>query len=74
MSREIPLYCPMHEVLSVSDAGEIVLSRNVYGDGMAATREYHRLLSEFDEEVQAALLLGMGFDSREEAERWLAAH
>ena len=74
MSREIPLYCPMHEVLSVSDAGEIVLSRNVYGDGMAATKEYHRQLSEFDEENQASLLLGLGFDSREEAEAWLAAH
>ena len=74
MSREIPLYCPMHEVLNVNDAGEIVLSRNVYGDGMAVTKDYHRLLQEFDEETQAQLLLGLGFDSAEEADAWLTAH
>ena len=74
MSREIPLHCPMHEVLNVNDAGEIVLSRNVYGDGMAVTKDYHRLLQEFDEDTQAQLLLGMGFDSAEAAEDWLAAH
>ena len=74
MRREIPLFCPMHEVLSVSDAGEVVLSRNVYGDGMAVTKRFSRPLEEFDEDTRQALLLGMGFDSREEAEAWLAAH
>ena len=74
MRREIPLYCPAHEVLCVNEAGEVALSRNVYGDGMAVTKTYGRQLAEFEGDDQAALLLGLGFDSREEAEAWLAAH
>lgn len=74
MSREISLYCPMHSVLGTNEAGEIVLSKNYYGDGMAVERMYSRNIAEFDEETQEALALGIGFDSREEAEAWLAAH
>ncbi len=71
MTRAIDLYCPMHAVLSVNEAGEIVLTHNVYGDGMAVDRTYPRSIGEFDEENQRKLLLGIGFDSREEAEAWL---
>ena len=35
MSREIDLFCPMHRVIGCNEAGEIVRSRNVYGDGTA---------------------------------------
>ncbi|MBE5783637.1 MAG: hypothetical protein E7329_10030 [Clostridiales bacterium] len=74
MQREIMLYCPMHKVLTVNDAGRIVLSENLYGDGMAVIHSYDRWLQEFDEESRAQLLLGIGFDTQEEAEGWLGAH
>ncbi len=74
MSREIDLFCPMHAVLSVNEAGQIVLTHNVYGDGMAVDQEYGRSIGDFDQETQDHLLLGLGFDTREEAEAWLAAH
>ena len=71
MRREIDLYCPMHAVLSVNEAGEAVLTRNVYGDGMAVEKTYALTLSEFEAEDRLALLRGIGFDSVEEAEAWL---
>ena len=74
MSRELPLFCPMHTVLGVNEAGEAVLSRNVYGDGMAVTKPCGVALDRFSEADQEALLLGIGFDSAEEAEAWLDAH
>ena len=74
MIREIPLFCPMHRVLSVNEAGEIVLTHNVYGDGMAVDETFDRSIADFDEETQSRLLLGLGFDSREDAEAWLTAH
>ncbi len=74
MSREMALFCPMHAVLSVNEAGEIVLTHNVYGDGMAVDQTYPQSIGDFDEETQRKLLLGIGFDSREEAEAWLAPH
>ncbi len=74
MQREIDLFCPMHQVLAANEAGDIVLTRNEYGDGMAVLEEYERNLREFDQETQEALRRGLGFDSREEAENWLNAH
>lgn len=74
MRRELELFCPMHDVLSVNGAGEIVLSKNLYGDGMAVVHTYNRLMSGFDEETAERLILGISFDSREEAEAWLALH
>ena len=71
MTREIDLFCPMHAVLSVNEAGEIVLTHNVYGDGMAVDRTYPNSIGDFDEETQRKLLLGIGFDSPEDAEAWL---
>ncbi len=71
MRREIDLYCPMHAVLSVNEAGEAVLTRNVYGDGMAVEKAYPLTLTDFEPEDRQALLRGMGFDSKEEAEGWL---
>ena len=72
MRREIDLYCPMHAVLSVNEAGEAVLTRNVYGDGMAVKKTYALTLTDFSPEDRQALLRGIGFDSQEEAETWLA--
>ncbi|MBQ9262767.1 MAG: hypothetical protein IJ189_00985 [Clostridia bacterium] len=75
MSREIDLFCPMHRVLGCNEAGEIVLSRNVYGDGMAIEQTYGGLsLEDFDEETQEALRLGLGFDTADDARAWLSAH
>lgn len=71
MSREIPLYCPMHYVLAVNEAGEIVLSQNQYGDGMAILHVYSAAYDALPESARAELSLGIGFDSRAEAEEWL---
>ena len=71
MRREIALYCPMHAVLEIDEAGETVLTRNVYGDGMAVEKTYALALAGFAPEDRQALLRGIGFDSREEAEKWL---
>lgn len=74
MHREIGLFCPMHWVLTNNEAGEIILSRNVYGDGMAVEHTYGRQLTEFAPEIQEDLRMGIGFSSREEAEAWLGLH
>ena len=74
MTREIDLFCPMHAVLSVNEAGEIVLTHNVYGDGMAVDKTYPKSIGDFDEDTQRKLLLGIGFDSPEDAEAWLGPH
>lgn len=73
MRREIALYCPMHQVAGVNEAGEVVISENRYGDGMAVVLETGRQLDAFPEEKRRALLLGEGFDSREAALAWLGA-
>ena len=74
MKREIPLFCPMHQVLTVNEAGQVVLTHNQYGDGMAVIAVYDRFFAEFDASAQDELMLGMGFDSREDAEGWLSLH
>ena len=74
MTREIALFCPMHKVLMADEAGQIVLAENLYGDGMAVIRVYEDMLNRFGEQEQNQLLLGMGFDSLEEAEEWLREH
>ncbi len=74
MSREIPLFCPIHTVAGVNEAGEVVLSRNMYGDGMAVVKACDRELEDFSPEDQEALALGLGFDTQEAAEAWLREH
>lgn len=75
MSREIALFCPMHWVLACSEAGEIVLTQNRYGDGMAIEKTYPGIaLDSFDANTRESLRQGMGFDSQEEAEAFLSAH
>ena len=74
MRREIPLFCPIHTVAGVNEAGEAVLSRNVYGDGMAVTKDTGRALDSFSPEDREALLSGVGFDSEQAAEAWLREH
>lgn len=71
MQREIDLYCPMHAVLSVNEAGEAVLTRNTYGDGMAVEKTYPLTLTDLSPEDRQTLLRGIGFDSKEEAEAWI---
>ena len=55
----------------MNEAGEAILTRNVYGDGMAVEKTYAFTLTDFSPEDRQALLRGIGFDSREEAEGWL---
>ena len=74
MDREIDLFCPMHHVLAVNEAGEIVLIHNVYGDGMAVEKTFAALIGDFADADRDRLLPGLGFDTAEEAESWLAAH
>lgn len=72
MRREIPLFCPMHTVLTCDETGAILLSRNEYGDGMAVVKTYPYTLEGFAEETQEALRLGLGFDTEDEAEQYLS--
>lgn len=75
MSREIDLFCPLHWVVSGNEAGEIVLCRNRYGDGMAIEKTLDGYtLEQFSEQDRAAIRQGVGFDSEAEAEAWLSAH
>ncbi|MBE5787491.1 MAG: hypothetical protein E7324_08130 [Clostridiales bacterium] len=74
MQREISLFCPMHYVLTANEAGDVVLSRNYYGDGMQVLEHCGKQISEYAEEEQLQLLLGLGFDSREQALSWLSLH
>ena len=74
MSREIDLFCPMHRVIGCNEAGEIVRSRNVYGDGMAIEKTCPLLLESLLPREQDQVRLGLGFDTAEEADAWAAAH
>ena len=74
MSREIDLFCPMHRVIGCNEAGEIVRSRNVYGDGMAIEKTCPLLLESLPPREQDQVRLGLGFDTAEEADAWAAAH
>lgn len=74
MKREIDLFCPMHVVLCANVAGEIVISRNIYGDGMAVEKTFDRNLSDFQEEIQDQLMQGMGFEEEADAIAWLNTH
>lgn len=69
MERQIALFCPMHKVLSLSEAGQVVLSENRYGDGMALLKIYDA--ADMDERTREMLIAGLGFDSEEDAKRWL---
>lgn len=69
MERQIGLFCPMHKVVSMTEAGQIVLAENRYGDGMAILKIYDATFP--DEETKNLLLAGQGFDSEEMAEMWL---
>lgn len=75
MSREIGLYCPMHRVLTVNEAGEAVLTRNVYGDGMAIEKTYaEKDISAWSERDRENLRLGIAFDTEAEADAFMASH
>ena len=74
MRREIPLFCPIHTVVGVNEAGDVVLTRNMYGDGMAVVRDTGRTMDSFDADTREALLPGIGFDTEEAAEAWLREH
>lgn len=74
MSREIPLFCPIHTVAGVNETGNVVLTRNMYGDGMAVVKDSGRSLDSFDLDIREELLSGIGFDTEQQAEGWLREH
>ena len=74
MRREIPLFCPIHTVVGVNEAGAAVLMRNMYGDGMAVVKDTARTLDGFDPDMREELLRGIGFDTEQQAEAWLQEH
>jgi len=75
MSREIDLYCPMHRVLTANEAGEAVLTRNVYGDGMAVEKTYPDAdVTRWNEQDREKLRLGIAFDMEKEADAFVASH
>ena len=74
MRREIPLFCPIHTVVGVNEAGDAVLMRNMYGDGMAVVKDTARTLDGFDPDMREELLCGIGFDTEQQAEAWLREH
>ena len=74
MRREIPLFCPIHTVVGVNEAGDAVLMRNMYGDGMAVVKDTARTLDGFDPDMREELLRGIGFDTEQQAEAWLQEH
>ena len=71
MSRDENIYCPMHLVLMPDEAGKVCVFRNVYGDGMAFEEETDYAMDVFDEDTQAQLFSGIGFESEEDLMRWL---
>lgn len=71
MERQIDLYCPMHKVLFLDRAGQIVLAENRYGDGMAILKIYEGTSVEMTDEVRGLLVAGQGFDSESDAHQWL---
>lgn len=69
MERYIDLYCPAHVVLSMDEAGQVVLAENRYGDGMAILKIVNTTPT--DDETRKMLIAGMGFENEKEAMQWL---
>jgi len=74
MRRELALFCPIHTVVGVNEAGDVVLMRNMYGDGMAVVQDTGRTLDGFAPDTREELLSGIGFDDEEAARGWLREH
>ena len=74
MRRELALFCPIHTVVGVNEAGDVVLMRNMYGDGMAVVQDTGRTLDSFDADTREELLPGIGFESEEASLVWLREH
>ena len=72
MSRDLPLYCPMHYVLMASESGGLAVYQNRYGDAMAWLKTLPGAMSDYDAAMQEKLLLGIGFDTLEALETALA--
>lgn len=71
MERQLDLFCPMHQVVSLNEAGQVILSENRYGDGMAVKKVYDTELALLPQDVRNALVAGIGFDSEAQADAWM---
>lgn len=71
MERAIDLYCPEHVVLMPDESGQLCIFRNRYGDALALLRELSLPLSDFPDETQEQLRLGLGFEDEDALEKWL---
>jgi hypothetical protein len=63
MSRDVSLYCPLHYVLMANESGGLAAYQNRYGDAMAWLSDVTGKMSDYSEETQEKLLLGIGFDT-----------
>lgn len=71
MRRDIELFCPMHQVLTTDEMGNLARFVNRYGDGMACEERYDAAVSAFPEEVRAQLIAGMAFDDAQSLDAWM---
>ncbi|MBE5768687.1 MAG: hypothetical protein E7333_03740 [Clostridiales bacterium] len=71
MTASFDLYCPQHVVLRPDDSGILCLWANHYGDALMLLSETGSRMADLPDAYQEMLLPGMGFATREEAEKWL---
>ncbi len=71
MSRDMEIYCPMHQVLMLDESGAACVFENIYGDGLAIVEKLDASAEDFSEENREKLFQGLGFDDRQTLEEWV---
>ena len=74
LSRDEAIYCPMHQVLMIDEAGYLSVFENVYGDGLAFLERLEYTADDFEDDCREALFAGVGFDDVETMNRWIEQH
>ena len=71
MERQVPLFCPDHQVLMPNAAGTLCIYENKYGDALALVSELSVAVSALPAAAQEEVQDGLGFSTLEELEAWL---
>ena len=71
MERQVPLFCPDHQVLMPNAGGTLCIYENKYGDALALVSELSVSLSALPAAAQEEVQDGLGFSTPEELEAWL---
>lgn len=71
MSQQLALHCPQHVVLKSDESGLLCVWQNTYGDALSLNRELNIPVSDFPDDVQQQLQVGLGFDTMEALQSWL---